>query len=72
MNPKDGFDFNEMLWSFLDQSRRWGQEIRTLSPFTVSLATLYRLFLDAKGLHAYRVFLGTTTKSVSLASLARQ
>ena len=19
MNPKDGFDFNEILWSFLDQ-----------------------------------------------------
>ena len=27
--PKDGFDFNEILWSFLDQSRRWGQELRT-------------------------------------------
>ena len=20
MNPKDGFDFNEILWSFLDQA----------------------------------------------------
>ena len=29
VNPKDGFDFNEILWSFLDQSRRWGQELRT-------------------------------------------
>ena len=29
VNPKDGFDFNELLWSFLDQSRRWGQELRT-------------------------------------------
>ena len=28
VNPKDGFDFNEILWSFLDQSRRWGQELR--------------------------------------------
>ena len=27
MNPKDGFNFNEILWSFLDQSRRWGQEL---------------------------------------------
>ena len=29
VNPKDGFDFNEILWSFLDQSRRWGQELQT-------------------------------------------
>ena len=29
VNPKDGFDFNEILWSFLDQSRRWGQKLRT-------------------------------------------
>ena len=29
VNSKDGFDFNEILWSFLDQSRRWGQELRT-------------------------------------------
>ena len=50
VNPKDGFDFNEILWSFLDQSRRWGQELRTRSPFTVSLATLYRRFPTAKGL----------------------
>ena len=28
VNPKDGFDFNEILWSFLDQSRRWGQELQ--------------------------------------------
>ena len=27
VNPKEGFDFNEILWSFLDQSRRWGQEL---------------------------------------------
>ena len=27
VNPKDEFDFNEILWSFLDQSRRWGQDI---------------------------------------------
>ena len=26
---KDGFDFNEILWSFLDQSRKWGQELQT-------------------------------------------
>ena len=51
VNPKDGFDFNEILWSFLDQSRRWGQELRTWSPFSVSLATLYRRFPAAKGLH---------------------
>ena len=50
VNPKDGFDFNEILWSFLDQSRRWGQELQTWSPFTVILATLYRRFLVAKGL----------------------
>ena len=30
MNPKDRFDFNEILWSFLDQSRKWGHELRTL------------------------------------------
>ena len=35
MNLKDGFDFNEILWSFLDQSRRWGQELATVT-------TLYR------------------------------
>ena len=29
VNPKDGFDFNEIVWSFLDQSRRCGQELRT-------------------------------------------
>ena len=29
VNPKDGFDFNEILWSFLDQSRRWGQKLQT-------------------------------------------
>ena len=51
MNPKDGFDFNEILWSFLDQSRRWGQELRTWLPFNVSLATLYRRFRAAKGLN---------------------
>ena len=51
VNPKDGFDFNEILWSFLDQSRRWGQELRTWSPFTVILATLYRRFRASKGLH---------------------
>ena len=48
MNPKDGFDFNEILWSFLDQSRRLGQELQTCSPFTVSLAILYRRFRAAK------------------------
>ena len=30
VNPKDGFDFNDTLWSFLDQSRRrWGQQLQT-------------------------------------------
>ena len=29
VNPKDEFDVNEILWSFLDQSRRWGQELQT-------------------------------------------
>ena len=29
VNPKDGYDFNEILWSFLDQSRKWGQELQT-------------------------------------------
>ena len=29
VNQKDGFDFNEIMCSFLDQSRRWGQEFRT-------------------------------------------
>ena len=28
VNPKDGFDFNEILWSFLDLSRRWDQELQ--------------------------------------------
>ena len=51
VNPKDGLDFNEILWSFLDQSRRWGQELQTYLPFTVSLAILYRRFRAAKGLH---------------------
>ena len=51
VNPKDGFDFNEILWSFLDQSRRWGQELQTWLPFTVSLAIFYRHFRAAK---AYR------------------
>ena len=50
VNPKDGFDFNEILWSFLDQSRRWGQELQTLSPFIASLAILYHCFRVAKGL----------------------
>ena len=29
VNLKDGFDFNEILWSFLDKSRRWGLELQT-------------------------------------------
>ena len=29
MNPKDGFDFNKILWSFLDQSR--GDPLPSLS-----------------------------------------
>ena len=29
VSPKDGFDFNEIPWSFLDQSRRLGQELQT-------------------------------------------
>ena len=53
MNPKDGLVFNEILWSFLDQSRRWGQELRTWSQFTVSLATLYRSVRAAKGIYIY-------------------
>ena len=32
VNPKDGIDFNEIVWSFLDQSRRWGQLLQTWSP----------------------------------------
>ena len=28
VNPKDGFEFNEILWLFLDQCRRWGQELQ--------------------------------------------
>ena len=50
MNPKDGVDFNEILWSFLDQSRRWGQELQRDHSFTVSLAILYRRYRAAKWL----------------------
>ena len=53
VNPNDGFHFNEILWSFLDQRRRWGQELRTCTPFTGSKATLYRRFRAAKGIHRY-------------------
>ena len=35
VNPKEGFDFNEILWSFLDQSRRW-------TPRITNVITLYR------------------------------
>ena len=34
VNPKDGFDFNEILWSFLDQSR--------VGPRITNVITRYR------------------------------
>ena len=55
MNPKDGFDFNEILCSFLDLSGRWGQELQTRSPFTVSLAIFYCRFLAAKGIYVSEI-----------------
>ena len=50
VNPKDGFDFNEIVWSFVYQSRRLGQELQTLSPFTVSVAIFYRRIRATKGI----------------------
>ena len=49
VNPKDGFDFNDILWSFLDQSRV-GPRITNVNTLYRILATLYRRFLAAKGL----------------------
>ena len=50
MNPKDGFDFNDILWSFFDQSKRWGKNYKRDQLFTVSQAILYCRSRAAKGL----------------------
>ena len=49
MNQKDGFDFNEILWSFLDQSRRWAKNYERDHPLPLAWRP-YRRFRAAKGL----------------------
>ena len=60
MNPKDGFNFNEILWSFLDKAEGGAKNYErdhplplAWRPFTVILATLYRRFPEAKGYQTF-------------------
>ena len=64
MNPKDGFDLNEILRSFLDQSRRWGQELQTRSSFTVSLASFTVAFVQRKGYYSFQNEQKNSTREV--------
>ena len=49
MNPKDGFDFNEILWSILDQSRRWAKNYKRDHPLPLSWRPFTVVFLQQKG-----------------------
>ena len=49
MNPKDGFDFNEILWSFLDQSRRWDKNYKRDHPLPLSWRPFTVVFLQRNG-----------------------
>ena len=54
MNPKDGFDFNEILRSFLDQIRRWGQELRRELPLPLAWRPFTVVFVQQKDYYSFQ------------------
>ena len=49
MNPKDGFDFNEILWSFLDQGRGGAKNYKRDHPLPLSWQPFTVVFVQRKG-----------------------
>ena len=49
MNPKDGFDFNEILWSFLDQSRSGAKKYERDHPLPLAWRPFTVVFVQLKG-----------------------
>ena len=49
VNPKEGFDFNEILWSFLDQSRTGAKNYKCDHPLPLSRLPFTVIFVQQKG-----------------------
>ena len=50
MNPKDGFDLDEILWSFLDQSRKGGaKNYKRDLPLPLAWRSFTVVFVQRKG-----------------------
>ena len=54
MNPKDGFDFNEILWSFLDQSKVGCKSYKRDDPLLLSWQSFTVAFVQQKGYYSFK------------------
>ena len=54
VNPKDGFDFNEILWSFLDQSRSGAKNYERDHPLPLAWRPFTVVFLQRKGYYSFQ------------------